>query len=112
MVRSYCVEFNRVHTFFPSWAEMQLIILDVDAGLVRFCLRALPAVAMPAWWCQLSRWWNEAIWHRVFPPELWGPYGPWGRIRRVAEAILFPVVAPILRLFGGEARGRSGGGSR
>lgn len=96
-VRSYCVEFNRVKTFFPTWAEMQPIILDVDAGLVRFCLRAVPTLSLPTWWCQLSRWWNEAIWHRVFPPELWGPYGPWERIRRVVESIIIPIVRPIIR---------------
>lgn len=98
-VSSYAVEFNRVKTFFPTWAEMQLIILDVDAGLVRFCLRAVPAVSLPSWFCQLSHWWNEAIWHRVFPPELWGPYGPWGRIRRLVEAIAVPIVRPIVRNF-------------
>jgi len=100
-VRSYCVEFNRVKTFFPTWADMQLIILDVDAGLVRLCLRALPALSLPSWWCHLSRWWNEAIWHRVFPPELWGPYGPWERIRRAVESIFIPIVRPIIRNFRG-----------
>jgi murein tripeptide amidase MpaA len=100
-VRSYCVEFNRVKTFFPTWADMQLIILDVDAGLVRLCLRALPALSLPSWWCHLSRWWNEAIWHRVFPPELWGPYGPWERVRRAVESIFIPIIRPIIRNFRG-----------
>ena len=105
-VFAYTVEFNRVKTFFPSWAEMQKIILDVDAGLVRFCLDAAPAFTFFNWWCLLKKWANEAIWHRVFPPELWGPYGPWERIRNVAESVLFPIVAPILRRFG---RGTGGG---
>jgi murein tripeptide amidase MpaA len=98
-VRAYTVEFNKVKTFFPTWAEMQLIILDVDAGLVRFCLGAVPRFSILSWLCWIKRWLNEAIWHRVFPPELWGPYGPWGQIRRVAESILFAIVTPILRIF-------------
>jgi len=111
-VRAYTVEFNTVKTFFPTWAQMQQIILDVDAGLVRFCLGAVPRLSLSYWLC----WWrhrlNDAIWHRVFPPELWGPYGPWARIRRAVESILFPIVAPLLRLLGTGARRRSNGGSR
>ena len=98
-VGSYCVEFNRVKTFFPTWTEMQQIILDVDAGLVSFCLRAIPRFSLADWWCQIFQWFEAAIWHRVFPPELWGPYGPWGRIRRVFESIFHPIVAPIVRAF-------------
>ena len=97
-VSGYTIEFNRVKTFFPTWAEMQLIILDVDAGLVRLCLAAVPRVSIASWWCRF-RWLNEAIWHRVFPPELWGPYGPWERIRHGVESILFPIVGPIIRNF-------------
>jgi murein tripeptide amidase MpaA len=111
-VRAFTMEFNRAQTFFPSWAEMQPIILDVDAGLVRFCLKAVPTLSPATWLCRAQRWLNEAIWHRVFPPELWGPYGPWGRILIQVESILYPVVAPILRLFGIGARGRSDRGSR
>jgi hypothetical protein len=98
-VASYCVEFNRVKNFFPTWAEMQPIILDIDAGLVRFCLRAIPRFSLAHWWCDVFQWFTAAIWHRVFPPELWGPYGPWGRIRRVLESIFHPIVAPIIRAF-------------
>lgn len=96
-VRALAMEFNRVKTFFPSWAQMEPIILDVDAGLVRLCLEAVPRFSLPHWWCDLSRWFNEAIWHRVFPPELWGPYGPWERIRRVVESIFIPIIRPIIR---------------
>ena len=67
---------------------MEKIILDVDAGLVRLCLAALPRVPRPTWWCYLKRWLNESIWHKVFPPELWGPYGPWGRLRSIVEPLL------------------------
>jgi len=98
-VGAYTMEFNLVKTFFPTWADMQLIITDVDAGLVRFCLRAIPRFSLASWWCRVLRWFNEAIWHRVLPPELWGPYGPWGRIQRVLESILHPIVAPIVRAF-------------
>jgi murein tripeptide amidase MpaA len=111
-VRAYTIEFNTVKTFFPTWTEMQSIILDVDAGLVRFCLGAVPRFSISSWWCWIRKWFTEAIWHRVFPPELWGPYGPWGRIVRVVESIVFPIVAPILRLFGIQTRGPSGGRSR
>jgi murein tripeptide amidase MpaA len=97
-VRAFTLEFNPVWTFFPSWAEMELIIKDVDAGLVRFCLGALPTVSLASWWCRLRSFYY-AIWHRVFPPELWGPYGPWERIRNVIGAIFFPIVAPIMRAF-------------
>jgi murein tripeptide amidase MpaA len=96
-VGAYTLEFNRANTFFPSWTEMEAIIRDVDAGLVSLCLGAVPLVSLPSWWCRLRRWWNEAIWHRVFPPELWGPYGPWGQLRRVFEAIFHPIVAPVIR---------------
>lgn len=87
-VNAYCIEFNRTKTFFPSWTEMEKIILDVDAGLVRLCLTALPRIPRPTWWCYFKRWLNESIWHRVFPPELWGPYGPWGRLRAIVEPLL------------------------
>jgi murein tripeptide amidase MpaA len=96
-VGSYTVEFNTVHTFFPTWADMVPIILDIDAGLVKFCLRAVPTLNLASWWCTLKRWLYAAIWHKVLPPELWGPYGPWERIRRVFELILHPIVAPIVR---------------
>jgi murein tripeptide amidase MpaA len=96
-VRAYTLEFNRVHTFFPTWAEMEPIIRDIDAGLVSLCLSAVPFMALPPWVCTLKRLITEGIWHRVFPPELWGPYGPWGRIRRVFELVFHPIVAPIVR---------------
>jgi murein tripeptide amidase MpaA len=100
-VRSYCIEFNLVHTFFPSMAELDLIIRDIDAGLVRFCLLAVPRLSMPTWWCRLRRSFNDAIWHRVFPPELWGPYGPWGRVINAVERVLGPIIRPIVRAWRG-----------
>lgn len=97
-VWAFTMEFNLGGTFFPTPAEMDLIILDIDAGLVRFCLGALPTVSLPLWRCRLRDFYY-AIWHRVFPPELWGPYGPWERVRNVAEKIFGPIVAPIIRAF-------------
>jgi hypothetical protein len=94
-VGAYTLEFNRVKTFFPTWAEMQPIILDIDAGLVRFCSLAVPKRSFWYWLCGIRRWFYEVLWHRVFPPELWGPYGPWERIRIVFVAI----VGPIVRIF-------------
>jgi len=94
--RSYCIEFNKVHTFFPTWTEMEDIILDIDAGLINFCLGAVspyPYVFSPCWWRQH----RYEIWHRVFPPELWGPYGPWGRIPEEIESAVSTVVNPIIR---------------
>jgi murein tripeptide amidase MpaA len=91
-VGAYTLEFNRVKTFFPTWSDMQPIILDVDAGLVRFCLNAVPKFSLAYFWCLVKRWLKEAIWHRVFPPELWGPYGPWERVRIIVAAILEPIV--------------------
>lgn len=106
-VLAYTLEFNRSATFFPTWTEMEAIIRDIDAGLVSLCLSAVPAVSLPPWFCALKRWLNEAIWHRVFPPELWGPYGPWGRIRAVLEVVFHPFVAPIVRSLRQILKGRS-----
>lgn len=93
--RGYCIEFNKVHNFFPTWTEMESIILDVDAGLVKFCLGAISKYAYlfsPCWW----REHQYAIWHRVFPPELWGPYGPWGRISEEVESVVATVEKAVI----------------
>lgn len=93
--RGYCIEFNKVHAFFPTWTEMESIILDIDAGLINFCLGAVspyPYVFSPCWW----REHQYAIWHKVFPPELWGPYGPWGRIPEEIESAVSTIVTPII----------------
>jgi len=75
---AFTFEFNRTKTFFPSWGEMQHIIRDISAGLTQFCLDAVPRYWRPWIWCVIQRWLYVA-WRRVFPPDLWGPYGPWGR---------------------------------
>jgi murein tripeptide amidase MpaA len=96
-VLSYTVEFNRIRgQFFPTWTEMEKIILDVDAGLIQFCLDATPSWKW-LWifdWC----WWKQrfwAIWKRLFPPDLWGPYGPWGRLGQVVLAVVNPIVTVV-----------------
>jgi murein tripeptide amidase MpaA len=101
-VLGYVIEFNKNwNEFFPTWTEMEKIILDVDAGLVRFCRDAVPNYWIC--WC----WWKNqfwVLWKRIFPPELWGPYGPWTLIKK----ILNPIVAPIIRLI----KQMLGGGQR
>lgn len=97
----FCIEFNKNLDFFPTWAEMVNLIGDVDAGLI-----ALADYACPSFWqvfmCWLrKRWWG--IWHKVFPPELWGPYGPWTRIVRLAEKVVDRIVSVISGI-GGRAR--------
>ena len=62
-VLGYVVEFNKIWgQFFPTWTEMEKIILDVDAGLVRFSLDAAPR---PRWWWIFDLcWWRD--WFRAF----------------------------------------------
>ena len=103
----YVIEFNKTWTFFPTWEEMEKIILDVDAGLVAFCLDAAPKIKKWLYWC----WWQDLLywyfWRRLFPWEIWGPYGPWGRITPVVKSILrFAGVALVVRLLGRLLRGR------
>ena len=89
----FCIEFNKNQTFFPSWAEMEDMILDVDAGLLNLCEYATPSWVQVIWCWKLS-WWHRiadrflTFWRRLFPPEIWGPYGPWTRIVRRLERVL------------------------
>jgi len=75
---------------------MEKIILDVDAGLVNFCLGAIskrPYLFSPCWW----RDHQYSIWHRVFPPELWGPYGPWGKINEEVESVVTTIEKAVVK---------------
>jgi murein tripeptide amidase MpaA len=109
-VLGYVVEFNKIWgQFFPTWTEMEKIILDVDAGLVQFSLDAAPR---PRWWWIFDLcWWRDwfrALWRRLFPWEIWGPFGPWSRIR----IVILAVINPVVKLIGGLVRrilGRFGG---
>jgi murein tripeptide amidase MpaA len=104
----FVIEFNKNVDFFPTWAEMVDMIADIDAGLVALCAYARPSLLLVIL-CWLFGWWRRildrfwAIWHRVFPPELWGPYGPWSRIVRIA-ARLTDRIRAVVRGFGGRGR--------
>jgi murein tripeptide amidase MpaA len=98
---SLAIEFNKNIDFFPTWLEMIDLIADVDAGLIALCKHATP----PYWavflcWLKRHFW---AIWHRVSPPELWGPYGPWARFVGVVKGLLGRVAKLAAGLIG---RGR------
>lgn len=106
-VLGFTIEFNKTHTFFPSWEEMEQIILDVDAGLVAFCLDAAPKFKPYFYFCWWKEWLVKAFWRRLFPPEIWGPYGPWGRLTPLAKSIFYITgMALVLRLLGRLLRGR------
>lgn len=100
-VLGYTIEFNNTWTFFPPWSEMENIILDVDAGLVAFCLDAAPKIQRYLHWCWWRNWLYLVFWRRLFPPEIWGPYGPWGQIPRIVKSILVITgVSLVLRVLG------------
>jgi murein tripeptide amidase MpaA len=40
----YAIEFNKNQDFFPTWAEMENLIKDVDAGLISLCSHARPSL--------------------------------------------------------------------
>jgi len=104
-LRAYVIEFNKNIDFFPTWPEMVDMIADVDAGLLALCSYARPSLLQQIL-CIIRDWWHWILlpfwarWHRVFPPELWGPYGPWTRIVKTAELIADRVIEAI--------RGRGG----
>jgi murein tripeptide amidase MpaA len=76
-LNGFVIEFNKQPTFFPSWTEMEQMIADVDAGLL-----ALVEWATPSSWallvCRIRKL-IKILWRRLFPWEIWGPYGPWIR---------------------------------
>jgi murein tripeptide amidase MpaA len=104
-LNAFVIEFNKNLDFFPTWPEMVDLIADVDAGLLALCSAARPTIfqRILCWW---RHWWDSILdrfwarWHRVFPPELWGPYGPWSRVVNVVKAL----VGRIGALFGGRGR--------
>jgi murein tripeptide amidase MpaA len=96
----FVIEFNKDIDFFPTWGEMKKLIEDIDAGLLALCSHARPTLwqmilcwIRSLWASILDRFW--ARWHRVFPPELWGPYGPWTRVLRVAERLAEGIVRVV-----------------
>lgn len=61
-------ESGEAHPFNMDWEKMKPIILDVNAGMAAFCLRAFSLPRPDE---------AEGIPKRVTPKDLWGPYGPW-----------------------------------
>ena len=59
-ITSFVIEFNKNTDFFPTWAEMELMIADVDAGLL-----ALTDWACPTWWqvlvCWIRQWFHDPL---------------------------------------------------
>jgi murein tripeptide amidase MpaA len=66
-------------SFHPPWSEMEQIVSEIDAGMIEFCLAALPTWT-PPW---------EAAYRHLFPWQIWDP------MVQIAE----PVVRPILKRF-------------
>jgi murein tripeptide amidase MpaA len=103
---AFVIEFNKNIDFFPTWGEMLKLIEDVDAGLIALCQHATPSLLMVIF-CRFKDWFKKrfwVLWHRVFPPELWGPYGPWSWIgRRIGSVIRR--VAKIVASFIGRGKG-------
>ncbi len=104
----FVIEFNPSFDFFPAWTDMVDMIADIDAGLLALCAYARPSLlqVILCWIVDLLNWIKSgfwAIWHRVFPPELWGPYGPWTQIVRTAERIANRIRSFVSRIAG---RGR------
>jgi murein tripeptide amidase MpaA len=99
-LNAFTIEFNKNLDFFPTWPEMVDMIADVDAGLLALC-----SAARPSWFqrflCWILVWWRSILdrflarWHRVFPPELWGPYGPWTRVVNVVKGLVGRVIGRI-----------------
>lgn len=86
---SFVIEFNDQVDFFPTWAEMQDLIADVDAGLLALASAARPT-RLQVLLCRLRAILDRLLhfWRRLFPWEIWGPYGPWGRrIREILDRV-------------------------
>ncbi len=90
------IEFNKQQTFFPTWTEMVELIKDVDAGLVALCVHATPSR-----WAVIICWirgWFFAEWKRLWPWDLWGPYGPWGRVQAVINPIIEVIASAVVQV--------------
>jgi murein tripeptide amidase MpaA len=66
--------------FHPPWPEMEQIVAEIDAGMVEFCLAAVPRF-VPPWYVAFRRLW---------PWEIWDP------LVRLAEPIVRPIVERLL----------------
>jgi murein tripeptide amidase MpaA len=95
----FVIEFNKNFTFFPTWAQMVDLIADVDAGLIALSAHATPGRIAVIWCWIRKRFW--AIWKKVWPWELWGPYGPWIWIRESIVALIRFVVTAVVNVLKG-----------
>jgi murein tripeptide amidase MpaA len=99
-LRSFVIEFNKIPDFFPTWPEMVDMIADVDAGLLALCASARPTLWQQIL-CWIRNWWRWILgrfwarWHKVFPPELWGPYGPWSRITGLVSQVVRRIIGIV-----------------
>ncbi len=87
-LNGFVIEFNKQATFFPSWADMEQMILDVDSGLLALVEWATPTrwQVMWCWIVHVIRDLLKKLWRRLFPWEIWGPFGPWSRLVKRVEA--------------------------
>lgn len=61
-VLAFTLEFGT--EFFPPWSEMEQIILDVNAGMVEFCLAAVPPRSRLPYYAEFRRLWR---WQTLVP---------------------------------------------
>jgi murein tripeptide amidase MpaA len=67
-------------SFHPPWPEMEQIVAEIDAGMVEFCLAAVPRF-VPPWYVEFRRLW---------PWQIWDP------LARLVEPIVRPLVERFL----------------
>lgn len=99
-VLSFGIEFNhnRGQSFLVPWMDMERIIPEIDAALVRLCLTAIPRISVPGWICRVLDWRNLLSPGRLARRRPRNAYGFWGRVRHVAGNLLYPLTGPFRRL--------------
>lgn len=95
-VDAFTIEFNRKLTFLVTWNEMQSIIPEIDAALIRLCVRATPIFTLPDWVCNFVQW-IVPPWPEFVRPDIWGPYGPLRRIPAAFGAVYRLLTLPFRR---------------
>jgi murein tripeptide amidase MpaA len=61
------------NTFQPKWPVMEEIIREVSSGMIELCLVARPSPIFGRFRFPLPL--IRLLWRRVWPWEIWGPYG-------------------------------------
>ena len=46
----------------------------------------------------LIRGWFFAEWKRLWPWDLWGPFGPWGRVQAVINPIIEVIASAVVQV--------------